>query len=132
MTEELQEIKKRLGEVMARLDVLLGKPQPTQKSEEGVRTVQRNGKNFVEIDNRDWFLETCLILKNKPGTESRDVEALTSLPSGLNKYGSLTEGQWKLFKALHFKIMGTWPEPTNKAVSPVSAMTTEELDSIPF
>lgn len=90
------------------------------------------GGDKVEVDAAG-FRNLCMLIKQKPEAASF-AEAMDSLPRGLEKYGSLTAGQWRLFKAAHHKALGTWPpEPQEIKAEAFGEQPLPEDDvSIPF
>ncbi len=85
-------------------------------------------KKLVDVP-KEWFSNLCYVLlrhqdlPNHPGFK----EALIDLPKALERYGKLTEGQYKFFGVIHQKLMGTWPS-REEAKTPLK----EETFEIPF
>lgn len=86
------------------------------------------GKEIVEITDRSWFTELSLVMRSKADPGER--EKIESLSSGINNYGSLTPGQWRMFKAIHKTLFGSWPTAA-KMAAPVAAGPLSD-DELPF
>ncbi len=88
----------------------------------------------VKISNHDAFRELCSLMLRAPGcTDEKFRSALEDFPGKAKQYGSLTSGQAKFFKAMHFQILGTWPPDLDKLQAPEQRMySAAELENIPF
>lgn len=92
----------------------------------------------IEIRALDKFSDLCRTLAMMPSlaSEPQMIGFLTDVPDKLRRYHSLTAGQGRFFKAIHFKATGTWPPDWSafqkEDVAPVWLLTPSEEDSIPF
>lgn len=141
--EDLKKLKSDLEVCLKTVNRLLGGEAPSiaygaMKKEEGIHVSEKEMRDgttmqVVEIVDKDRFIETCNMLAVHPHADEKQAEGLRGLGSLINKYGSISMGKLRFFKAVHFALMGTWPEFGGKAApAPVTTMTQEELDSIPF
>lgn len=65
----------------------------------------------IQIAAKDKFQNLCRTLASMPslaGEESM-LSFLADVPGKVRKYGSLTPGQGRFFKAIHKKATDTWP-----------------------
>ncbi len=89
---------------------------------------------FVKIAAKNKFSELCRTLRDM----TEDVKfraALYDLPKAVEKYGQLTEGQYKFFAVIHSKCTGGWPSREDFQVEAPPATYSDIVDDgndIPF
>mgnify|MGYP001602931044 CR=1 FL=1 len=93
-------------------------------------------KEFVPIGAPEKFYSLCCALAKMPGCQDRNRQALDDLPKTVARYRQLTQGQWKMFCAIHKAITGTWPPDKAEFLVEAAPMdhgtVPDDLSDVPF
>ena len=111
------------------------KPATFQKEEPGLRRFENDrGWACVEVLDKDLLLEMVMVLKRSLANEPEDLQKILSYAEDHAKYGSTTEGKYKMFGAVYKKSTGSWPVFVRQKAAPRTPppMFNDQEPEIPF
>lgn len=90
---------------------------------------------YVKIGAKDTFTAVCRTLRDMTA-DQKFKDALYDFPKTVEKYGQLTEGQWKFWAVIHNACTGNWPSRGDFLVETppptFSADVVDDSSEIPF
>lgn len=89
-------------------------------------------KKMVTLGSIAELNRLCYVMLRSPGQIDKKFKGfLEDVPKTLERYGQLTEGQWKFFSVIHKELLGRWPPKPQDLRDPPKEEPALPLD-IPF